>query len=199
MIQPRLRNFTREGAKHWQSTRDGTLSPERVRGQLGYTLIEILIVIFIISIVSGVALLSIGHNQNKQVEYFANQLSQTITLVQEQAILESSVFGLSFNQYQYQFMNYKADTPKDKNPWVPLKNDRLLGKKMIPTHLEVQLELAKQRINFDEEELANSPQIIISPNGDITPFLITIGRKSSKPSYAIVGNENGRITTKCLS
>ena len=56
----------------------------------GFTLIELLVVIFIISIVTSVALLSISRNENKQLEAFTNELVQTVTLAEEQAMLQPS-------------------------------------------------------------------------------------------------------------
>ena len=51
----------------------------------GFTLLELLVVLVIISIVASMAMLTIGHNQNKEMETFTKELTQTLTLAEEQA------------------------------------------------------------------------------------------------------------------
>ena len=42
------------------------------------------------------------------------------------------------------------------------------------------------------------PQIVISTNGDVTPFTIYVGRKGKKPLYAISGDADGNVTSREL-
>ena len=167
----------------------------------GFTLIEILVVLFIISIVSTVALLSISHNSNKQIETFANELTQVITLAEEQALLQPAVIGLSFTENSYQFLTYQAPSEKDKTAsWIPIQDD-VLGKHTIPSDIEVKVVVANAKPSttdtMDEHEKAQ-PQIIISTNGDVTPFTIYIGKRDDKPRYVITGEANGTVTNKSL-
>jgi len=80
----------------------------------GFTLIEILVVILIISIVTSVALLSISRNENRQLETFTKDLVQTLTLAQEQAMLQPAVLGLAIERHTYQF----AARPKTRKKVV---------------------------------------------------------------------------------
>src|SRR5438105_3387067 len=73
------------------------------RRTLGFTLIEILIVIVIISIVTGIAALTISRNQQKQYEYLATSLSHLITLAEEEAMLRPTTLGLAFTDHTFQF------------------------------------------------------------------------------------------------
>lgn len=161
----------------------------------GYTLIEILVVIFIISIVTSVALLSIRQNENKQMETFANELTQAMQLAEEQAMLQPMVMGLSLNDNSFQFSSYLKDE-KNTN-WIPL-DDSALGKHRIPRNIQLGVEVASQKNDADKEK-KNIPQIIISTNGDITPFVIYVGKKGQKPRYAIKGDADGSITNKALT
>lgn len=169
------------------------IQPKTMRG---YTLIEILIVLFIISIVTSVALLSIGRNENKRVATFANELMQTLTLAEEQAILQPIVLGLSLQRQSLQFKTFEAVNDKKKT-WVAL-NDAILTKLRIPTDIQVDIEINGQHISSSESD-NKTPQIIISTNGDVTPFTIYVGKKGEHPRYAVIGEADGNIINKALS
>src|SRR3990167_8642154 len=101
----------------------------------GFTLVEILIVILIISIVSGVALMTFSSNKTKQIETVAKQLTYIITLAQQEAMLQPQTLGLAFNQHQFQFFNYKAD---QEHPWLAITTKNL-GPHPIPEFIHLTL------------------------------------------------------------
>ena len=82
------------------------MKPAR-KTKAAYTLIEILIVLFIISIVTGVAILHVRYNENKQIETFANRFVGLVRLAEEQAMLQPAVLGLSIRYNRFQFSQLK--------------------------------------------------------------------------------------------
>lgn len=170
--------------------------PLRLSWQKGYTLVEILIVLFIISIVTSVALLTIGHNDNKKMEAFANELTQMVTLAEEQAMLQPAVLGVTFNQHSFQFASLQMAADDKKNNWVAFQ-DTVLKQQTIPHGIQVTIHNGQESSSNKSEN--KNPQIIVSPNGDVTPFTIYIGKVGKKPSYAVVGDANGRVTSQALS
>lgn len=161
----------------------------------GYTLIEILVVLFIVSIVAGVALLTIGRNQNKQMETFVSELTQSITLAEERAMLQPTVLGLSIGTSSLQFNAYQPALAKEKSKWLPVQ-DTALSQRTIPNDIQLGLNVGQARGEFSN---SNGPQIIISTNGDLTPFTIYVGKKGQKPRYAITGDADGNVTSRELS
>lgn len=161
---------------------------------LGYTLIEILIVIFIISIVTTVALLSINQNKNKTIESFAKQLTQILTLAEEQAILQPIVLGMYLDHDSFRFSSLQSEPKTQKSTWVPLQ-DTILGKHRIPNGILVSIKVDGQSMDLEKK----NPQIIISTNGEATPFTIYVGQPGEKPLYAIRGEMDGSITNAALS
>lgn len=173
----------------------------------GYTLIEILIVIVIISIVSTVALLSIGHNKNRRIESLAKQLTQMLSLAEEQAMLQPVVLGVSINERTITFLSYQPTDNNKNMHWVPV-DDKTLKQRSIPDGIQVDVSsstsstvIASERSErgnpgdgSTSEESTMQPQIVISPNGDVTPFTISIGQEGSAPLYVVKGEADGTIS-----
>lgn len=167
--------------------------------QQGFTLIEILVVIFIISIVTSVALLTIGRNDRKQVESFANELTQLVSFAEEQAVLRSNVLGLSFDKNYLQFSQLQMSKNSMQQTWQPF-TDKVLGKRSLPDGVTVNVQIGNDKAPQDgDEDKPKNPQIIISSNGDVTPFSIYIGEQGKQPLYVISGDTDGNVTTKELS
>jgi len=161
--------------------------------QQGYTLIEILIVLFIISIVSSVALLSINQNENKRLAAFANELMQTIQLAEEQALLQPAVIGFSVKDQALQFQTYQSS--EGKSLWLPL-DDTVLSSHLIPADIQVNIEIANQQKTAEDKSA--QPQIVISTNGDLIPFIIYVGKPGKSPRYKVTGEADGALSIEAL-
>jgi general secretion pathway protein H len=149
----------------------------------GYTLIEVLIVLFIISIVSTVAVLSLNHNKSKEIETCAREIQHIITLATEQALLQSAIFSVSFDQEAMRIKQYRYDAQQKKPAWLPL-TDPLLGSYVYPQGLVLHLS-----VNVADAQL---PLIIFS-NGEMTPFTLSISRLGEQAAYMIKGEADGSI------
>ncbi|MDA8561624.1 type II secretion system minor pseudopilin GspH [Gammaproteobacteria bacterium] len=156
----------------------------------GFTLIEILIVILIISIISSVALLTISSNHTKQLENIANMIKRKIILAEQEAMLRPSTIGLGLNKENYKFFNLSDNTDK---PWKKIISHGLNSNK-FPSYATLNL-----KINNRETSLDGKPHIIISTSGEITPFTITFAKENNRPSYIITGKSNGSITVQALT
>lgn len=159
------------------------------RTQRGFTLIELLVVILIISIVSSVALLTISHNKNKTLETVTSQLTQMVSLAEEEALLKPNVFSLSLNHHALQFSEYQLAADGNQNQWQPL-HDALFSQDVIPDDVQISMHVGNSTDN---------QRIIISSNGDLTPFTIDVGEKGNKPRYRITGDADGNVTSQELS
>lgn len=168
-----------------------------MRNARGYTLIEILVVLFIISIVTSVALLTISRNQNKQLEIFANELAQSMSLAEEQAMLQSTVLGLRLDDHSFHFASMQQTVEGEKKTaWTPLQ-DTILGQHHIPGDIQLAVQVGGQKLSSENTKVI--PQVIISTNGEVTPFTIYVGKKGEKPRYIVTGDADGNITNKALS
>lgn len=163
----------------------------------GYTLIEILVVIFIISIVSTVTLMTISNNENRDIDTFAKELTQMVSLAEEQAMLEPNVLGITLAHHKLQFASLGKDKETQKSVWLPL-NDHVLSGRTIPKNMQVSLEVAGSTVKLKGME-KSLPQIIFSTNGDVTPFVMYVGKKGKKPRYAITADADGNVSSTQLS
>jgi general secretion pathway protein H len=166
------------------------------RSKIGFTLIEILVVLLIISIVAGAMVLTVGSNHNRQIEQFANELVETILYAEERAMLEPSIIRLDVTEDEIRFFRYEPKPDREIEPWV-LMTDRFLSARVIPDFIEMKVVVLDNRIHEEDESQDKMP-IIISSNGDITPFTIYLSLPNEKPRYALVGEANGQITNKFL-
>jgi general secretion pathway protein H len=154
----------------------------------GFTLIELLIVIVIIGIVSSVALLTLSRNQNKNIEHFAQELVQVITLAEHEAMLRPATLGLGLTATTYQFYIYKP-----LSQWQPL-TDKYFSVHSVPHNIQMLLKMNDQLIELDAK-----PVIVISESNDLTPFVILLSEPGKAPVYQVVGEANGTIKSEPIS
>ena len=153
----------------------------------GFTLIELLIVIVIISIVSGVAMLTLNHHQNKEIETLATQITRLLSLAEEEAMLRPATLGLAFTPNTFQFFIYH---PEIKNHWQALDKLPFISRS-IPSNIQITLQSAGQEIPLDGQ-----PHIMILPSNELSPFVLFIGKKDHAPIRQITGKSDGAITNE---
>ncbi len=149
----------------------------------GFTLIEILIVITIISIVATTAIITVSHNKNSRLETLAKQIKNIIILAEQESMLRAKTFGLGFTPHTFQFHMYN----EKQRAWQAL-TDKIYGSHSIADNTTITVKVQKKNIPLD-----GKPKIIISPSGDVTPFVILIGNQEEPPRYQVVGEENGNV------
>jgi general secretion pathway protein H len=147
----------------------------------GFTLVEVLIVIVIISIVASITMLSIHFNHNKQIESLAQNIAGLITLAEEEAMLRPCVLGLAFTTDHYQLYSYD----ENNHHWQPLSS-HIFNAQPIPKDTQITLKIHDKIISAE-----GKPYLIISPSGDIPAFTILIGKLNQEPLYQIIGKESG--------
>lgn len=162
--------------------------------QTGFTLIEILIVMLIISIVGSVAMLTISHNQHSQYKTFAKQLTNYLLLAEQQAMIQPSTLGIYFTEQSFQFYQFQKDSADKSEAWQPL-TDNLLGAHHIPNNIHLTL-MIDGKTPPKSNPGSIEPDLIITPSGDIPQFVIYIGKAGARPYYKIVGETNGSIKSE---
>lgn len=165
----------------------------------GFTLIEVLVVIVIISIVTTVALLSLGDlGRSRHAEVLAEELAHFIPIVQQQAILQPAVLGISINDNSIDFYRFFINPKEHTGTWQPIKNDNLFRKQTISSDVAITILTEHNEISPMDNEKSKHPQIILLPSGDMSAFTITIGTNRTTALYQLIGQSNGILTLKKL-
>jgi general secretion pathway protein H len=159
----------------------------------GFTLIELLIVMLIISIVAGIAVITINTNHHKQYETTAKQLVNTFNLAEQEAMLRPATIGFALNGNSFQFYEFHQSKKPEDNGWQPTQQ-AALSVQHIPDNMQITLYIHGERIPAD-----GKPQLIITPSNDITPFVLLIGKKEETPYYRVIGKANGEVTSEAVT
>jgi len=135
----------------------------------GFTLIEILVAVVIISVVLGVALIKMNFDSpESKLKQESARLARTMQLADQEAIFQSREIGLLIQDNDYEYLLY------DEKKWVPL-DDALLKKRSIPEEMEVTLNI--DGITVDTSPVISdnkTPQIVFYSNGEWTSFEIIL-------------------------
>ena len=135
--------------------------------QRGFTLIEIIVVILIISVAITVATISIGNPQVKRMKQNSERVASLIQLVKEQAIFNSQDYALSIWGSGYAFYTL------DEAGWSAVNDDRIFRARNLPDGLEFNLHLDGVKVVLERED-KKKPQIFITSDGEISPFQLDI-------------------------
>ena len=165
-------------------------------GSSGFTLIEVLVVVFIIGILISVTLISVhALGRDTEIRDETRRIAAIIGAVQEQAQMEGRDFGLRLKEREYEFLSY--DPRRDL--WQLVEGDDLLRPRQLPPGLNFRLRLdgrdASLRPPADTKK-AWPPQIDILGSGDLTAFELKLQREDSDHEATITGNANGELEVK---
>ncbi|KTD20416.1 general secretion pathway protein LspH [Legionella lansingensis] len=148
----------------------------------GFTLIEILVVVIIISITIGFALLTFGDfGASRRALMTAEQFSTYIKLVEQQAILEMTTLGIDVRQDGYQTLRFTQG-----KTWTAMPEKSLFHTRHFPDHVVVKPQ-SKLKNN------SKNPDILIDSSGDLTPFVLNIGTMQKPVIATLIGKRNGEI------
>lgn len=163
--------------------------PRRVRGThglcgqvtktQGFSLIEILVVLFIIGIIFGLALLAFGDfGASRRVVSFGSVFKQDIQQLQYQAIVESKTLGLRLSANGYSAWMFAP-----ANGWQTIADRR--QQHVFPAKVWVRWMVKKSK--------PGEPDILFEPSGDMTPFQIQLGLNAQTILVRLIGTSDGQV------
>ncbi len=156
-----------------------------MRDKRGFTLIEIMVVLIIIGTAATFAVLSFGDfGKSKQAKSAAEQMVQYISLLQQKAILENRLLGITIHPNGYQAKKYIPS-----KGWQTINNSRVYQEQPLPNGLQFQL----------SKSMNESVNIVIQTSGDITPFDIYIADTNKKKMIQVHGKANGGLSIHAQS
>ncbi|MEM9056770.1 MAG: type II secretion system minor pseudopilin GspH [Pseudomonadota bacterium] len=158
----------------------------------GFTLIEILVVVLIVSIISAVAVFSLRDTRgDTQIKEEARRIATLLQLASEEAAMQGRDLGVRFRPESYGFLLYE---PELQN-WVTLDYDRLLREREVPEGIVLTLKLDDVDVELPqaEEDQLEPPQVLILSSGETTPFELEIESDNSDYVYYLTGQPLGGV------
>ena len=113
----------------------------------GFTLIEILVVIVIISISVGLVVVNFTTGGvEKKAEEEAIRLQQLLRVAHQQSVIRAEEYGVRFYKTSYRFMKYDEQSKL----WAGMPNDRLLRGRLLAEPLEIDLYIEQLSVDIPE-------------------------------------------------
>lgn len=131
----------------------------RAKFQQGFTLIEILVVLFIIGIICTIGFLNFGDfGASRRTKAAAEQFAQFLHLVQQQAVLETHMYRIQVTKD-----SYSTFLLTENNTWQAVSTISMLRKHYFPKNISVNLSTSSKNSR-------SNSGITISPTGRFSPF-----------------------------
>jgi len=191
--------------------------PEQLDRHRGFTLLELLVVVVVVSILFTYATLAIRSDTPEDLlKEEARRLDRLVELALEEAILRGEEYALEVHQNGYLFLRFYQDQ------WQPLADDKILRERELPLNMELEMRLEETEIVIDpsagkktsssdesngdsdgeqdeenEDEASYKPQIFLLSSGEITPeFDIRFYILGVEKSYIVKGLFDGSLTSE---
>lgn len=133
----------------------------------GFTLIEILVVLFIVSIMTGIAIVNLpGFTQTGDFDTETNRLKVVLEMLREQALVQANEYGLSPGRKGYQFYVYD-----EMNQVWELLQEAPFAARRLPANIHISVRVEGRNLQVGE---GDSPPILILSSGEITTFELTM-------------------------
>lgn len=132
--------------------------------QRGFTLLEVLVVLFIIGLTTALAVVSMTRDDQSQVDQQARQLLEDFTFARDLALNRHRLVGWQVNRQGYQF------ALRDSHGLWQAHVSRGLPQREWATGLQLQgMEVSTEVL---DKNLA--PALVFFPAGEVTPLTLTL-------------------------
>jgi type II secretion system protein H len=188
--------------------------------QRGFTLIEMLVVVFIIALLAAGAVISLGATgRDSQLEKERDRLTALTAYVRERGAMLTLEYGIRCGPHGYRFVYFDNRI----NQWQPETVDDTLRLRHMPPGVRLQLIIEGHQIvledkalnipkrattppggtvntlgadlpsTFDNQASDNMPQILLLSNGDTNSFSLTMLREGTHRTVTVQSNADGTI------
>ncbi|HHF0532739.1 TPA: GspH/FimT family pseudopilin [Vibrio alginolyticus] len=182
-----------------------------MRKHNGFTLIEILLVLVLLSLTAVAVISTLPTSQKDLSKQYAQSFFQRLQLLNEEAVLSGKNFGVRVDDAKstYALLSLTSEG------WQPLKLKQIPSKTKLEEDITLQLELGggawdnderlfKPGSLFDEDMFAEEedekkiepPQVFIFSSAEVTPFTLSFFPQNGdafNDGWRVIGKESGQI------
>lgn len=185
---------------------------KQMRKHNGFTLIEILLVLVLLSLTAVAVISTLPTSQKDLSKQYAQSFFQRLQLLNEEAVLSGKDFGVRVDDAKstYVLLSLTAEG------WQPLELKQIPSKTKLEDDITLLLELGggawdnddrlfKPGSLFDEDMFAEEeddekkvkpPQVFIFSSAEVTPFTLSFFPKNGdafNDGWRVIGKESGQI------
>ncbi len=184
---------------------------KQMRKHNGFTLIEILLVLVVLSLTAVAVISTLPTSQKDLSKQYAQSFFQRLQLLNEEAVLSGKDFGVRVDDAKstYALLSLTSEG------WQPLKLKQIPSKTKLEEDITLQLELGggawdnderlfKPGSLFDEDMFAEEedekkiepPQVFIFSSAEVTPFTLSFFPQNGdafNDGWRVIGKESGQI------
>lgn len=150
----------------------------------GFTLIELVIVLLIITITIGMIGINLYRGDNDLVRDETDRIVLLLQTAREEAILQGQVFGVQFTHEGYRFQRLNA-----KGKLENITADDVLLPRTLPEGITLSFEI-------DGVTAPDEAGLLLDPTGNFIPFVLTL--RAGDAVWQALGLANGKIQSKPL-
>lgn len=169
------------------------IRPARARPQ-GFTLLEVLVVLVIVSITAGFVVMSIGNRTSDgRLQTEAERIHQLMALASQTAVINNRQVGFIADASGYRFVEL------DDHGWLSFGDDQPLRPRSLPAPLRLTLSARDIRLPAEDKSSTGhskrrtTPQVLFLSSGETTPFTLVVKADDVRDYYRIRGNLTGQI------
>ena len=163
----------------------------------GFTLIELMVVVFIIGLITSAAIITFGGDRrDSELDKEAERIDALLEYVREQAELQTRDYGIRISDRAYSFVVFDVL----QNEWRTNEEDDALREREFPEGMVPSVVLEGRRIvlNVKKDDKKKGidefkPQIMIFANGDLSSFEISLQREGGSDKARIYTDEQTNI------
>lgn len=152
----------------------------------GFTLLEVMMVVLIVGIISGVALLSLNPGgAERHLDDETDRLTALLEMVGNEAVMQNREYGLKLAGNGYAFLCFDETARK----WTPCRDDDSLRPRELPDGLEIHL-LRESSMHLSSAKTGNDssdskerlePDVLLLSSGEASPASVEL-HVTDKPS-----------------
>jgi len=138
--------------------------------QTGFTLIEILVVLFIVSIMSGLVVVNLpSFTRTQDFDTEARRLEVLLQMAREHAVVQAVEMGFTVEDDGYSFYYYDEIAQS----WAQMQQAPF-GVRKLPETMTLSLEIVGKGFSLADNEDAKGPKLLLLSSGEATPFELEI-------------------------